>query len=43
MGQRVVRSSELNLNGGGEGKPSLNRALSFCEQTRNRAIYPWPG
>ena len=28
MGQRVIVRGKLNLNEGGEGKPSLNRAMS---------------
>ena len=26
-----------------EGKPSLNRANSYMDMTRNRVTYPWTG
>ncbi len=46
----VERSGELRWlarlrarRPGAEGKPSLNRAGSQLEQTRNRVIYPCPG
>ena len=31
------------LSHGAKGKPSLNRAQSYMDMTRNRVIYPWTG
>ena len=31
------------LSTGAEGKPSLNRARSYMDMTRNRVTYPWTG
>ena len=44
MGQRVSSSSEVKADiAGAVGKPSLNRATSYCYYTRSVTSYTWAG
>ena len=43
MGQRVDFSGELNRLGEAQGNRVRTGRFSRWDQTRNQAIYPWPG